>query len=156
VLHTDTSVLPRQRRAWAAWNYEHGGSHEQAQVCLHYLLNKLQPLPTKQPIIVSLNPVNAINPKAVIQHISYAHPVFDGPAIRAQRDLHRIQGTRNIWFCGAWTGYGFHEDGLKSGLAVAQRIIAELEHRPLVNDERLSDTMRLQAYMPEQALLLET
>ena len=94
-------------------------------MCVHYLLNKLQPLPVETPVIVSLNPVHAPEPTKVIARFDYAHPVFDGPAIQAQRQLATLQGTRNTWFAGAWTGYGFHEDGLKSGLAVATSIAAQ-------------------------------
>ena len=124
VLHTDTSVLPRRRAAWAAWNYERAADagRESARVCLHYLINRLQPLPFAQPVIVSLNPVRDIDPAAVIGSYDYAHPVFDRDAIRAQQQLARIQGQQATWFCGAWTGYGFHEDGLRSGLAVADQL----------------------------------
>lgn len=121
VLHTDASCLPRRRKAWSAWNYESAGPGE-ANVCVHYLLNKLQPLPVQTPVIVSLNPIREPDPSTVLGSFDYAHPVFDGPAIAAQRALPALQGTRNIWFAGAWTGYGFHEDGLKSGLAVADAI----------------------------------
>jgi uncharacterized protein len=127
VLHTDTAVLPRNKRAWAAWNYEHGGEVEGSRVCLHYLINKLQPLPCKQPIVVSLNPVSAISADKIIKRIAYTHPVFDSAAIQAQTQLHRIQGVQNTWFCGAWAGYGFHEDGLKAGSAVAQTLAALIE-----------------------------
>ena len=124
VLHTDTSVLPRSQRAWAAWNYERStdGAHNSTRVCLHYLLNKLQPLPVAQPVIVSLNPVRNINPALVQGRFDYAHPVFDLDAIRAQAQVSALQGQQHSYFCGAWTGYGFHEDGLKSGLQVAQRL----------------------------------
>lgn len=123
VLHTDTAVLPKRRKAWAAWNYERARSRprEQAAVCLHYLLNKLQPLPFAQPVIVSLNPVR--EPLQVIGEYDYAHPVFDLAAVQAQGQLPALQGRRNTWYCGAWTGYGFHEDGLKSGLAVARQLL---------------------------------
>ena len=128
VLHTDTSVLPKSQRAWAAWNYqrpadtgEHGGD---AQVCLHYLLNRLQPLPFKQPVLVSLNPTTPIDPAQVHGVFDYAHPVFDMAAIEAQHRVRWLQGLQHSYFCGAWTGYGFHEDGLKSGLAVAKLLQA--------------------------------
>jgi predicted NAD/FAD-binding protein len=132
VLHTDPSVLPRQRRAWAAWNYE---SAERADgsgqsVCLHYLINLLQPLPFAQPVLVSLNPLREIVPDRIHASFDYAHPVFDLAAIRAQQHVGDLQGQRHTYFCGAWTGYGFHEDGLKSGLAVA----AQLE--PVLNQAR--------------------
>ncbi|MBU6436611.1 MAG: FAD-dependent oxidoreductase [Betaproteobacteria bacterium] len=123
VLHTDVSVLPRRRLAWASWNYEHSGPHQARQVCLHYLLNRLQPLPFEQPVIVSLNPVREPDAAHVIREIHYAHPVFDRAAIAAQHDIGEIQGIQNTWYCGAWCGYGFHEDGLKSG----QRVAAQLK-----------------------------
>lgn len=132
VLHTDTSALPQSRMAWAAWNYERAASQRQesTRVCLHYLLNKLQPLPFEQNVVVSLNPVREIADSAVIGRYDYAHPVFDLRAIRAQEQVADLQGVNNTYFCGAWTGYGFHEDGLKSGLDVAQRIRDELAAQP--------------------------
>lgn len=121
VLHTDASLLPRRRAAWAAWNYESG--HEAGAVCLHYLLNQLQPLPWEQPVIVSLNPLRQPEPASVIGRYHYAHPVFDDGAVRAQARLADIQGSGGVWFAGAWTRYGFHEDGLLSGLKAAQGVI---------------------------------
>ena len=120
VLHTDTSVLPTRRLAWAAWNYERAtdGPREQATVCLHYLINRLQPLPFSQPVIVSLNPVREPSTATVHGEFDYAHPVFDSAAIAAQQRVPSLQGQGHTWFCGAWTRYGFHEDGLMSGLAV--------------------------------------
>ena len=125
VLHTDTSVLPRTKTAWAAWNYERAehSSRESAQVCLHYLLNLLQPLPFAQSVVVSLNPLKEIARKHVMAEFDYAHPVFDLAAIAAQKGVAALQGQGNAYFCGAWTGYGFHEDGLKSGLEVARLIL---------------------------------
>jgi predicted NAD/FAD-binding protein len=125
VLHTDASVLPENPRAWAAWNYERAPSAnvESAQVCLHYLLNRLQPLPVTQPVVVSLNPQREINPTQVVGEYAYDHPVFDLPAIRAQSRVPHMQGQHHTWFAGAWTGYGFHEDGLKSGLQAARALI---------------------------------
>jgi predicted NAD/FAD-binding protein len=124
VLHTDASVLPQRRLAWAAWNYERSADTAQteARVCLHYLLNMLQPLPFKTSVVVSLNPLVPVDPHKVCGIFEYAHPVFDLGAIRAQGEVGGLQGQRNTYFCGAWTGYGFHEDGLKSGLDVAARI----------------------------------
>ncbi|MCY7315191.1 MAG: FAD-dependent oxidoreductase [Rubrivivax sp.] len=124
VLHTDTAVLPRRRVAWAAWNYARAAAsgQEEAAVCLHYLINKLQPLPWQQPVIVSLNPDPARppDPRQVIGETTYSHPVFDRAAVAAQEQLPQIQGRSQLWFCGAWTRYGFHEDGLMSGQAVVQ------------------------------------
>ncbi|WP_457418816.1 NAD(P)/FAD-dependent oxidoreductase [Roseateles sp. P5_E7] len=121
VLHTDASLLPRRRAAWAAWNYESGS--EAGAVCLHYLLNQLQPLPWEQPVVVSLNPLRQPDPARVIGRYAYAHPVFDDDAVRAQARLADIQGSGGVWFAGAWTRYGFHEDGLLSGLNAAQGVI---------------------------------
>jgi predicted NAD/FAD-binding protein len=127
VLHTDVSVLPRRRLAWAAWNYERAAQadRESSRVCLHYLLNKLQPLPFAQPVVVSLNPVRPIDPALVLGEYDYAHPVFDARAIAAQRQLASLQGQQHSYFCGAWAGYGFHEDGLKSGLQAAEQLLAD-------------------------------
>ena len=129
VLHTDTSVLPKNKIAWAAWNYERAqqtdreSSHQSTSVCLHYLLNMLQPLPYAQSVVVSLNPLNEIARKHIMAEFDYAHPVFDLAAICAQSEVAMLQGQQNTYFCGAWTGYGFHEDGLKSGLKVAGHIL---------------------------------
>ncbi|RSZ38377.1 MULTISPECIES: FAD-dependent oxidoreductase [unclassified Variovorax] len=128
VLHTDASALPQNRAAWAAWNYERAaaGERESGRVCLHYLLNKLQPLPWEQPVVVSLNPVREIQRSQVMAEYDYDHPVLDLAAIRAQAEVPALQGRRNTWFAGAWMGYGFHEDGLKAGLAVAEGLRARL------------------------------
>jgi predicted NAD/FAD-binding protein len=123
VLHTDERLLPRARRAWAAWNYEAApGDGAPERVCLHYLINRLQPLPWQRPVIVSLNPLREPDPARVHGEFSYAHPVFDQAAIAAQRRLPGLQGRGGVWFCGAWTRYGFHEDGFVSGQAVARAL----------------------------------
>ncbi|MBX9906169.1 MAG: FAD-dependent oxidoreductase [Burkholderiales bacterium] len=120
VLHTDERFLPRSRAAWSAWNYHAEDSAGQTQpVGVSYLINKLQPLPFRQPVIVTLNPGDEPRSATVIDRYSYAHPVFDQAGIAAQARLPQLQGRRNTWFCGAWAGYGFHEDGLKAGMAVA-------------------------------------
>lgn len=121
VLHTDTDFLPRRRKAWSAWNY-HASALTDADrpVGVSYLINKLQPLPFSQPVIVTLNAAEAPRAACVIDRYRYAHPVFGAGSNAAQSRLPQLQGKRNTWFCGAWTGYGFHEDGLKSGLAVAE------------------------------------
>jgi len=124
VLHTDTKCLPKEKKTWSAWNYQSMQDGREPRVCVHYLINQLQPLPFKQSVIVSLNPIDAPDPDSVLGSFDYAHPVFDNKAIAAQRKLPSIQGKQNTWFAGAWTGYGFHEDGLKSGIAVAQAIMA--------------------------------
>jgi uncharacterized protein len=132
VLHTDRGQLPQRELAWAAWNYERctDERREQAAVCLHYLINRLQPLPWQQPVVVSLNPAREIDPSRVIGEYDYSHPVFDAAAIDAQRRLAGIQGRSHVWFAGAWTRYGFHEDGLMSGLAVADALRARWAAQP--------------------------
>jgi len=147
VLHTDARCLPKSQRAWSAWNYESTGVGD-PRVCVHYLLNRLQPLPFKTPVMVSLNPILEIDPATVLGKFEYAHPVFDGAAIAAQRQLLELQGRRHTWFAGAWTGYGFHEDGLKSGLSVAAAI-AQLESA----DHDLTNQTRSQTVVATQALV---
>lgn len=120
VLHTDASLLPSRRKAWAAWNFEAGAREGQRSVCLHYLLNRLQPLPWQTPVIETLNPLRWPADASVIESVEFEHPVFDVAAVAAQQRLPSIQGRSGVWFCGAWAGHGFHEDGLQSGLVVAR------------------------------------
>jgi predicted NAD/FAD-binding protein len=129
VLHTDASLLPGRRQAWAAWNYERAADvhRERDAVCLHYLINKLQPLPFETPVIVSLNPVRAPRAERVHAEFDYEHPVFDRAALAAQARLAEIQGRSHVWFCGAWTRHGFHEDGLMSGEAVCAALQPHLQ-----------------------------
>ena len=131
VLHTDTRVMPRRRAAWAAWNYERAadGAQESARVCLHYWLNRLQPLPFAQPVLVSLNPVSPIDPAKILGEFDYDHPVFDLSAWSAQKQVAELQGVQRTWFAGAWTGYGFHEDGLQSGYRAADALLAQMRMR---------------------------
>ena len=148
MLHTDASVLPANRLAWAAWNYERGQSRSQgmgqgagqsrdtgqdsgkaSQVCLHYLINKLQPIPFTQPVLVSLNPMREVPRAHVLGEYDYAHPVFDLAAMAAQARMPLLQGQQHTYFCGAWMGYGFHEDGLKAGLAVARSLLGDIDRR---------------------------
>lgn len=135
VLHTDASVLPQNQRAWAAWNCERapGADEASAPICVHYLMNRLQPLPWPQPVVVSLNPQREIVPTQVLGEYTYAHPVFDLDAIRAQTLVPALQGHRHTWFAGAWTGHGFHEDGLKSGLQAARGLVDALRLAPVIN-----------------------
>ena len=132
ILHTDIRFLPDAKRCWAAWNYtaKSGAKPNTKQhVSVNYLINRLQPLPAQlqaTQIIVSLNPSEEPDPKFVHQEIHYSHPVFDMSAIQAQKELPLIQGTSSIWYCGAWTGFGFHEDGLRSGELVAEALIESI------------------------------
>jgi predicted NAD/FAD-binding protein len=126
VLHTDSTVMPQKKLAWAAWNYERASqdSTESTRVCLHYWLNVLQPLPFSQDVFVSLNPVRDIHPNHIIDAFDYAHPVFDLPAIQAQAHMPQLQGQQHTWYAGAWMGYGFHEDGFKAGRHAAQQVLS--------------------------------
>jgi len=120
VLHTDAALLPRSPALWSAWNYLSSGQElDQRPVSVSYLINRLQPLPFKTPLMVSLNPRRQPASERVIAEFDYEHPIFDRAAIAAQRDLPAVSGAHGVWFCGAWNGYGFHEDGLKSALLVA-------------------------------------
>ena len=123
VLHTDISLLPRSRRAWAAWNYLAADDPAGARsVAVSYLLNKLQPLPFATPVIVTLNPPFDPDPALTLREFEYSHPLQDGPALDAQTRFASLQGLRHTWYAGAWLGHGFHEDGLKSAHAVAAGI----------------------------------
>lgn len=133
VLHTDTALLPKARRAWSAWNYlvcaDPGGTRP---VAVSYLINRLQRLPFITPVIVTLNPPFEPERELVLQEFEYSHPVLDQAAVVAQRGLSRLQGERRTWFAGAWLGYGFHEDGLESAHAVAAGIARCASSRPPV------------------------
>ena len=121
VLHVDRNFLPRSRRAWSAWNYraDRGAKGEQP-VSVTYLLNQLQPVPFRTPLMVTLNPPAMPAEATLIDSFAYDHPVFDAGAVAAQALLPSIQAVNRTWFCGAWAGHGFHEDGVNSALAVAQ------------------------------------
>ena len=123
VLHTDPALLPRERKLWSAWNYFAGvGEPGKQPVGVSYLINTLQPLPFSTPVVVTLNPAREPDPAKVLAEFDYAHPIFDGPAIAAQQKLADVQGQGGVWLAGAWGSYGFHEDGLKSGLRVANAL----------------------------------
>jgi uncharacterized protein len=132
ILHTDSSFLPTEKRCWASWNYiaeVAQSANQAAAVSVNYLINKLQPLPAELeqiPILVSLNPLREPKPETIHAVVHYAHPIFDASAIQAQYDLALMQGKSSVWYCGAWTGYGFHEDGLRSGELVAADLLERL------------------------------
>ncbi|MGN6208789.1 NAD(P)/FAD-dependent oxidoreductase [Asticcacaulis sp.] len=123
VLHTDAAFMPKRRAAWSSWNYmgERSASNEQ-QLCVTYWMNLLQVLKTDRNYFVTLNPTHAVDPAKVIKRIVFEHPLFNARAIAAQGRLADLQGQNHSWFCGAYFGSGFHEDGLQSGLAVAEAI----------------------------------
>jgi uncharacterized protein len=122
VLHDDPSFMPKRRAIWASWNYLDRGRTDTAAPAVTYWMNRLQPLNTKRDLFVSLNPPETLCPSRALATFEATHPVFDAAAIAAQRQLWLLQGQRNTWFCGAHFGYGFHEDGLQAGLAVAEQL----------------------------------
>jgi len=125
VLHTDISLLPSCRRAWASWN-SLIPPREQQGVCLTYWMNLLQSLETETPFCVTLNSPDAVRPDAVIRRLVYHHPVYSTAAFEAQKRRAEISGVNRTWYCGAYWGYGFHEDGVKSALAVCKAFSKEL------------------------------
>jgi len=120
VMHTDATLMPRRRAAWASWNYLGTSSQAAGELCVTYWMNRLQSLPAGRDIFVTLNPPR--EPAGILHEENFAHPQFDAGAIRAQRALWSLQGTNRTWYCGAWFGAGFHEDGLQAGLAVAEQL----------------------------------
>jgi len=120
VLHTDAAVMPKRRRAWSAWNYS--DTTKDGPVCLTYWMNQLQLLPGKVPVLVTLNPAVAPAPERILRQITYRHPQFDTAALNAQKQLDTIQGRDRAWFAGAWTGWGFHEDGIASAVRIADAL----------------------------------
>ena len=120
ILHSDTAMMPRRRGTWSAWNYVGGRGDD--EICVTYWMNRLQGLPDSHPLFVTLNPTRPIDPDKIIRTQVFEHPQFDAGAMRAQRDLWSLQGARNTWWCGSYFGSGFHEDGLQSGLAVAEAL----------------------------------
>lgn len=125
VLHRDPRLMPQRKAVWSAWNYL--GSRKDMKeasrdVAVSYWMNALQGIDARYPLFITLNPPFEPDPALVFGRFSYSHPQYDAAALGAQRGLGAIQGEQNTYFAGAWTGYGFHEDGLQSGLAVAARL----------------------------------
>jgi uncharacterized protein len=125
ILHTDTRMLPRRRRAWASWNY-HLVDDPGGRTTVTYHMNRLQSLRAEQEFCVTLNLGDRMDPDAVLRRISYAHPVYTREGVRAQARVAEISGQRRTHFCGAYWGWGFHEDGVNSGLRVARSFGARL------------------------------
>jgi predicted NAD/FAD-binding protein len=123
VLHQDAALMPRRKLAWSSWNYLSQGKEDHTQaVCLTYWMNLLQGMKTKLPLLVSLNPNLPIDPNLVLLRKTYRHPQFDAAAMGAQADLPEIQGKDRFWFAGAWTRWGFHEDGILSAVGIANAL----------------------------------
>jgi hypothetical protein len=121
-LHRDPGLMPRRRAAWSAWNYFSGEGAHASSVSVTYWMNALQGVDRSKPLFVSLNPPRPPRSESVFGRFAYAHPQLDAAALAAQRALPAIQGAGRVWFAGAWTGFGFHEDGLVSGIAAAEAL----------------------------------
>ncbi len=120
LLHRDPRLMPRRKAVWASWNYLSGrGVDDERAVSVTYWMNRLQNLDPAVPLFVSLNPIDAPRDELVEAEFVYDHPVFDAAAVAAQQRLPALQGVNRTWFCGSYCGYGFHEDALQAGLAVA-------------------------------------
>jgi predicted NAD/FAD-binding protein len=123
VLHRDLNLMPKRQKVWASWNYLRSSGDDGRTGCaVSYWMNRLQGIPNDFPLFVTLNPDREPDPSKVFAEFSYDHPQFDTGSMQAQGQLSEIQGRNNCYFAGAWTGYGFHEDGLSSGLAAAEAL----------------------------------
>lgn len=121
-LHRDPLLMPKRRKAWASWSYLADRRHSSGTVAVSYWMNQLQHLPTREPVLVTLNPWQAPRDHLCWQRFEYQHPVFDRGALAAQEQLWSLQGKNRTWYCGSYFGHGFHEDGLQAGLAVAEHL----------------------------------
>jgi predicted NAD/FAD-binding protein len=123
-VHRDEDLMPKRKIVWSAWNYlTTTGADELQPVTVSYWMNRLQNLDAERPLFVTLNPVKPPRQELIFAVIEYDHPQFDTAAIASQKALPSIQGRGGLYYCGAWTGHGFHEDGLRSGLVVANAIL---------------------------------
>ncbi len=126
-LHTDTNWMPANRRAWASWNYiRMPENKEDSPIALTYHMNRLQNLKTQKDYLVTLNPSKMINKEFVIKKIHYTHPLYSFSAFESQKELTKLNGVNNTFFCGSYFGYGFHEDGVKSAVDVGKHFNIEL------------------------------
>ena len=122
ILHTDSRLMPKRRGAWCSWNYLSERKTGDLELCVTYWMNNLQQIQGKQDYFVTLNPITEPEEGSIIRSFLYDHPVYDHASCEAQKKLWPLQGKDGLWFCGSYLGYGFHEDGIQSGLAVAEAI----------------------------------
>ena len=122
--HTDETLMPKNKKVWSSWNFL-GNDSKKEKLSVSYWMNNLQKLSTYQNYFVTLNPFKKPIDSKIIKTIKYSHPMFTFDTFKAQEDLKKIQGKNSTWFCGAYTGFGFHEDGIKSGLNVAEQILGK-------------------------------
>jgi predicted NAD/FAD-binding protein len=127
VLHSDTAQMPRRRACWSSWVYQADTTQAARSLGVTYWMNRLQAIPDEDPLFVTLNPSTEIADHLTHDDVTFRHPVFDAAAIAAQRDLAAIQGRNRTWFAGAWTRFGFHEDGFASAVSVAGQIGCQSE-----------------------------
>jgi len=120
-LHSDDQLMPRNKKAWSSWNSILDNNNLNKN-CITYWLNKLQNLKTKKNYFLTLNPILDIDNKKIIKKVEFTHPFYNANTIKAQKYLHELQGKNNSWFCGSYFGYGFHEDGLKSAMDLANKL----------------------------------
>lgn len=144
VVHSDPALMPTRRSAWASWNYlaAGGGNAMPSRLSVTYWMNTLQPLATSVPVFVTLNALRTPTPELVHARMSYDHPIFDGAALQAQERLTEIQGRDGLWYCGSYFGYGFHEDGLLGGMAVAEGLGARIPWLDQHPPEARADALR--------------
>jgi predicted NAD/FAD-binding protein len=119
MLHTDRSLMPIKKSVWASWNY-HIPAVKTGRIAVTYNMNILQGLKASENYLVTLNREDRIDPQKVLRDLLYHHPVYTPPSLTARRRVSEINGHRNTYFCGAYWGYGFHEDGVSSALAVCR------------------------------------
>jgi predicted NAD/FAD-binding protein len=118
VLHTDVRLMPRTRRAWAAWNYHRSNTQDSGRVSVTYDLSRLQSLPGPRTFLLTLNDTGTVDPRTVVERLNYMHPVYTHATIAAQQRHAEINGINRSYYCGAWWGYGFHEDGVRSAITM--------------------------------------
>ena len=127
VIHSDESLMPKTKRAWSSWNYlSKAEDNKNNHVAVTYFMNKLQFLPTKQNLFVTLNPINDPSPSKTYKTVSYCHPVMNQNLEICVKKIQQCQGQHNVWIAGAWLGNGFHESGFQSGKWAAQSITKKL------------------------------
>ncbi|GGB44656.1 NAD/FAD-binding protein [Roseibium aquae] len=125
-LHRDEALMPKRNKVWSSWNFMADSRQGDREITVSYWMNRLQNIDRSKPIFVTLNPAEAPHPDKTFARFTYDHPQFDAAALAAKKRLSEIQGVNRTWYCGAWAGHGFHEDGMASGLAVARALGARL------------------------------
>lgn len=150
ILHTDTKLMPQRRQTWSSWNYLSDTNPENTNICVTYWMNCLQKLETQTDYFVTLNPTEMPDQHKIIRSFLYHHPLFNADTLKAQHDIWQIQGKRGLWFCGAYLGHGFHEDGLQSGLTIAEKITHS--RRPWQTD-RAHDRLYMPAHWMKQPIV---